>query len=178
MTCTPESTRLGSVALELRAAGVAIVAIVGEHDLATRALVVEALQEATARRRHVLVDLADCTFVDHGTVAAILAAHEEVSASGDAVAVVLPAGATAVSRTVDAMGLAEALPIHATADDALRALAHAARVHDRRVHPGDRDTFQAACSCGWTGAVHTGVLALHRARDEATAHADSPPARG
>ena len=84
---------------------VAIISLVGEHDLGQHELQKEAFATAAARRRHVVVDLTRCAFIDSAAVSRLLHAQAEVTASGGSFLVVFPAVENAVSRTAELMQL-------------------------------------------------------------------------
>lgn len=101
---------------------VAIVSLVGEHDLGQQALQREAFATAIARRRHVVADLTHCTFIDSTVVGRLLQTQAEVTATGGCFLVVLPSELNAVRRTAELMQLGEMFPIHPSTESALESL--------------------------------------------------------
>ena len=166
------------VELETLSGSVALVTLMGEHDIATRSLVAEGLGLAAARRRHVLVDLTGCAFLDSTTISLLVSSHNEVSSHGGEFILILPSDScTPTARALELLHLDEVLVMHGSLDAARASLEHNVRLRDLRVRFGERDRFQAECSCGWQGAEHSGVLATRHARADATNHADTRPAR-
>jgi anti-anti-sigma factor len=102
---------------------VAIVSLVGEHDLGQHELQKEAFATAAARRRHVVVDLTRCEFIDSAVISRLLHAQRKVTADGGAFLIVLPAEENAVNRTVELMQLDTMFRICPTTASALEALA-------------------------------------------------------
>ena len=150
---------------------VAIVSLIGEHDLSQHAMLLEALGTAASRRRDVLVDLSRCEFLDSTVISLLLHVQDEVASDGGRCILIVPDSSTHTARVFDVMHLGDALRIETSLDVALASLEHAVRVRDRRVRSGDQDAFVAECSCGWAGEPRTGVLGMRHARADATAHA-------
>jgi len=137
----------------------------------------EALRLAAAQRRHVLVDMTRCDFIDSTVVSLLLAAHVEVSADGGEFAVVIPPDPSAVARTARIMGLAEMFPTYSSREDAEARTEHVVRIRDLRARFGDPESFAAECSCGWSGEPHSGENAKRGVRHEARLHTDTRAAR-
>jgi anti-sigma B factor antagonist len=150
--------------------GVALIELAGEHDLGLYGPIGEALRLAAARRRHLLVDLSRCEFFDSTVVSLLLAAREDVEASGGELDLVVPPPPSAVARTAELMGLGELFPIHPTLVSALARGRHMTSIREVRAEAAVREGFVAECSCGWSGNHRTGVLAMHRTSDDAAAH--------
>jgi anti-sigma B factor antagonist len=166
------------VELETPSASVAIVTLVGEHDVATSEKVAQGLKLAATRRRHVLVDLSPCTFVDSTVIGLLLGSHDEVTSDDGSFVLILPGDSgTHTARVLELMQLGDALVMHDSLDAALASLEHTVRVRDLRARFGEPDRFRAECSCGWTGQEQTGVLAMRHARADGTGHTESRPAR-
>jgi anti-anti-sigma factor len=151
---------------------VAIVSLIGEHDLSQHAMLLEALGTAAGRRRDVLVDLSRCEFLDSTVISLLLHIQDEVASGGGRCSLIVPDSSTHTARVFDVMHLGDALRIETSLDVALAGLEHSVRVRDRRARSGDQDAFVAECSCGWAGDPRTGVLGMRHARADATAHAE------
>jgi anti-anti-sigma factor len=155
----------------------AIVELVGEHDLGRYKPISDALHLAAARRRHVLVDLSRCAFIDSTVVTLLLVARDEVTSDHGRFALIIPTETSAIARVADVMGLVELFTIYSNREDASASAEHATRVRDLRARFGDPEGFVAECSCGWRGEPRTGVLAMRAARNDAMDHADARVAR-
>jgi anti-anti-sigma factor len=94
-----------SIIVELNARGyAAVVALEGEHDLATR----EALRVAFAPLvGNLLVDLERCTFLDSTVIATILRKADELAREGCSLEIALPARDSPVANTLELVGIAE-----------------------------------------------------------------------
>jgi anti-anti-sigma factor len=149
----------------------AIVELVGEHDLAQLDRVRDALETAQTQRPDVVVDLSRCEFFDSSVISALLHAQDEIGAAGGRLALIIPDASPHLSRIVNVMQLGELLPLHGSLEAALAALEHATRVCDRRTRRAGPDLFQAECSCGWRGDLQTGICAMRLALADANAHA-------
>jgi anti-anti-sigma factor len=108
-----QPTALPAVEVEFPEPGIAFVKLRGEHDLATKQPLTEALASAGAHP-HVLVDLSECTFLDSSVVAAFIATHRDLSERGGRLGLVIPPHASAVQRVAQITALADILPIHET----------------------------------------------------------------
>ena len=106
-------TGLPAVEVEFPEPGVACVKLRGEHDLATRQPLTEALASAGAQP-HVLVDLSECTFMDSSVVAAFIASHLDLGERGGRLGLVIPPHASAIQRVAQITALADIVPIHET----------------------------------------------------------------
>ena len=155
----------------------AVVELVGEQDVSLHKALSDALNLAAARRRHVLVDLSDCAFIDSTVVMLLIAAHDAVTAGQGRFALVIPTGESRIARVADVMGLVEVFTIYSNREDASAGTAHVTRVRDLRARFGDPEGYVAECSCGWKGDPRTGSLAMRNARNDAVVHADARVAR-
>jgi anti-anti-sigma factor len=155
----------------------AIVELVGEHDLGHYKPLSEALHLAAARRRHVLVDLSRCAFIDSTVVTLLLTARDEVTSDHGLFALVIPAGEGSIARVADVMGLVEMFTIYSNRRDAAAGTAHVTRLRDLGAGLDASEGFVAECSCGWRGDRRTGVLGMRTARTDAMEHADAQLAR-
>jgi anti-anti-sigma factor len=111
----------GRVAVE-HAEGVAIVTMLGEHDIATTPAISAALTRA-ARHSNVIVDLAGCSLIDSTVIGALIKAATTLQARGERLVLALPPEHTLVARVVALTRLADIFPVHASRADALASLA-------------------------------------------------------
>jgi anti-anti-sigma factor len=86
----------------------AVVALLGEHDLATRDAVAETLEPIFG---NVLIDLSECTFVDSAIIAVLITAYQSLAREGHRVELRLPAGGY-VRRTLSVSGVDAIIPLH------------------------------------------------------------------
>jgi len=110
-----------SVELDTPSASLAIVKLVGELDLATDGLLRDMLYLASTRRRHVIVDLSECDFIDSTAVTRLLLAQGEVVSDGGHFGLVLPACAGPVGRAADVMSFTSLFPVYETLEAACKA---------------------------------------------------------
>jgi len=103
-------------------AGVHVLAVTGELDIATAPELCARLDASrTVRRPRMLVDLTDVDFCDSTGLRALLGAASEVRAHGGRFAIVCtPAGG--VARLLDVVGASEWMAIHADAESGLLGL--------------------------------------------------------
>lgn len=165
-----EATR---IELVMHSPSLAIVELVGEHDLAQRELLTEAIETAAARRRHVLVDLSRCLFFDSTVIGVLLLEQDRVTADGGRFGLVIPPDAPHAARVVETMQLTDILAIYESRDEAFRTFEHVTRVRDARARFGDVDAYRAECSCGWIGDLRSGVLAMRHANADSVHHHES-----
>jgi anti-anti-sigma factor len=165
------------VGLTCPTGALAIVELVGEHDLGHYKPLNDALHLAAARRRHVLVDLSRCAFIDSTVVTLLLAARDEVTSDHGLFALVIPAGEGSMARVAEVMGLVEMFTIYSNRRDAAAGTAHVTRLRDLGAGLGASKGFVAECSCGWHADLRTGVLGMRAARTDAMEHADAQFAR-
>jgi anti-anti-sigma factor len=111
-----EEIQRPAVETDFPTASVAIVRLIGEHDLGAYEPLKEALETAAARRRHVFIDLSRCAFIDSTVVCLLLHAQGEVVSDRGQFGLILPQEAGPVRRIADIMGLAQMFPICASAD--------------------------------------------------------------
>lgn len=107
--------------------GVVLVAVHGEHDIASAPNLRTAIEAALGRSQHVVVDLTPATFVDSTVLGVLLSARQRALEEEVGYAVVLePAtGDPAVRRILEVTGLDQLLPVHPSRDGAVRAVAAA-----------------------------------------------------
>jgi anti-sigma B factor antagonist len=110
--------RTGELALERNDAGLAVLAISGEHDLSTapnlRRRIDNLLDEGTAT----VIDLSPATFIDSSILGVILDGRRRATAADIGYAVVHANGADAVDRVLEVTGLRAELPVHARREEA------------------------------------------------------------
>jgi anti-sigma B factor antagonist len=103
--------------------GIAVIALKGEHDVATADGLRAALAAEVTAGRPVLVDLTGARFVDSTILGVLLKARKDALAAGTGFASVLgPEGAVGVQRIFDVTGLRPVLPLYDERADALAAL--------------------------------------------------------
>jgi anti-anti-sigma factor len=100
-------------------AGVVIVALRGEHDLASKAELTAALERARASEPLVVVDLGECSFIDSTVIAAIVSSYARVLEQGRRLALVIPQTDGIVARTAELSGLRALVPTFSSLDEAL-----------------------------------------------------------
>ena len=116
---TPDSASSSNrVELEFRSPSLALVSLVGEHDLAGLEPLQEALAAATRRHRHVLVDLSDCVFLDSSVISVLLHAQDHLG-SDSTFALIVPITSTLTARVLRVMRLDQTVRICASLEEAL-----------------------------------------------------------
>jgi anti-anti-sigma factor len=130
--------RAQSIEIQFLAPSTCVVRMYGEHDVSSREAVAAALVAAQGQR-HVLVDLARCSFIDSSLISTLLAAANEAQQRGDAVELIVPVEANAVRRTLELANIQRVLPFHASSAAALKTIAARELLDD----PG------AIFSAGW-----------------------------
>jgi anti-sigma B factor antagonist len=99
--------------------GTVVVAVVGEFDMVTSPALDQALGEAVGTADGpVVVDLADCTFVDSSALGALVRAAQRLEQLGRALRIRNPR--PHVRRAIDATGLERLLGLEDTAQPASR----------------------------------------------------------
>jgi anti-sigma B factor antagonist len=100
-------------AVEVKSASpwIAIVSLVGEHDLGDYTTVKTALTHAAVRAENVIVDLTECTFIDSTVLATMINSGSIAAVDGGRVLVVLPPEGS-VQRLAQAACLDEILPTY------------------------------------------------------------------
>jgi anti-anti-sigma factor len=92
----------------------AVVALRGEHDIATR----DAVRVALGRLRGpVLVDLADCEFIDSTIIETLLAYAQQLAAEGHHLELRLPPPRSVVARSLELINIRDAIQVCDSADD-------------------------------------------------------------
>jgi anti-anti-sigma factor len=97
---------------------VALIALIGEHDISTRQLLFDAVERARQRPR-VVIDLAACSFLDSSILGVLFSAHAQC----DRLAIVLPDSDNIVHRAVGISGVRDVIPVFETLEDAFRSVA-------------------------------------------------------
>jgi len=92
-------------------AGVWVLSLHGEHDLATEPSLREQLHHVRVARGPIVVDLSPTTFVDSTIIGALLECATDLEPSEPGVFAVAPPG-SAARRLADLVRLGDALPVH------------------------------------------------------------------
>lgn len=100
---------------------VAIVTVRGEHDLSTQSELERALAQA-GRRRHVLVDLSHCDFMDSTALAVLLSAHQRQAKRDGRLELVIPSGAHPIERIATLARIHAIVTTHATREAGLASI--------------------------------------------------------
>jgi anti-sigma B factor antagonist len=107
---------------ERNEAGVRVIAVAGELDIATAPELCARLDATrSARKPRLLVDLSDVDFCDSTGLRALLGAASEVRAHGGRFAIVCPPSGD-VARLLEVVGAGEWMAIHADPESGLAAL--------------------------------------------------------
>lgn len=101
----------GTVEVEHPAPGLALVSVIGEHDLSTRPELTRALDEAAAHS-NVLVDLSECSFMDSSVIQVLLDTAQTLEARGEQLALVIPPDQGVVARVAHMTRLSEIVLIY------------------------------------------------------------------
>lgn len=104
----------------------AIVSLIGEHDLSERGRLRLALTRAAIQAPDVIVDLSRCDLIDCTVIGLLLHAHDVVTRDGGSFGVALPEHPNAVVRVAHLVGLAQRLPTYPSLAVALARLERAA----------------------------------------------------
>jgi anti-anti-sigma factor len=115
----------GTAEVSHEAPGVAVVSLLGEHDLSTEPALTRALETA-ALHSNVLVDLSECEFIDSTVIAALLRFARVVTERGERFALLIPAAQRQITRIAEMTHLGDVLAIHPTREAALASLREAA----------------------------------------------------
>jgi anti-anti-sigma factor len=103
--------------IEVRSAdrGALVLALLGDHDLATKPMVMEALAGIGANTA-VVIDLTRCTFLDSTVIGVLLGAGPP---EGWSVSLVLPPDTSYVTRALSVIGMRDLVAMHPSVDAAL-----------------------------------------------------------
>ena len=123
--------RTGEIALERTDAGLAFLAIKGEHDLSTAPLLRQRLDGLITEGVPIVVDLSPATFIDSSILGVILDARRRAEADQLGFAVSQANGRDPVGRVLAITGLRSELPVHEDRD----AAAAAAVINSSRKSP-------------------------------------------
>ena len=113
----------GEFEVEFDAGRLAVMRLLGEHDVSTTQALAERLSELLDSGSPLIFDLSDADFVDSAVVHLIEDADEKARARGVALAVVAPPDALTVRRLLEITGLVERIPVFPTRADAERGIA-------------------------------------------------------
>jgi anti-anti-sigma factor len=103
--------QVGTVKVEFESNDTAVVALVGEHDLHSRAALRATLTSA-AEGRNVLVDLSRCSFVDSAIISLLLATQRALQAQDGRCELVIPPEARYVTRLFEISGISGLFRVH------------------------------------------------------------------
>lgn len=103
----------GEVELD-RSDGVAVVSLVGEHDLTTAQAFRDCIEAALSEGGGLVVSLSAAEFIDSSIIGVVLDAQRRAEEAGVGFATVLEGGASPVRRVLEVTGLDSNLPVHAT----------------------------------------------------------------
>ena len=112
-----DGERRSRISVRSRPGGV-VVALDGDHDLATKPQLIEALRRVR-RESRLVIDLRRCTFVDSTIISAILGALQADDPGEPKLSVVLPDDTSYVYRALSVIGLHELVPAHLSVEAAL-----------------------------------------------------------
>ena len=152
---------------------IAIVTVRGEHDLGTKSDLDAALAEA-GLRRHVLVDLSHCAFMDSSALAVLLLAHRGQIKRAGRFELVVAGEAHPVRRILKLARIDAHLTFHETRSDGLASLVAEGdatwtagridRCASRRADANPRGVTAAAwgnavvCQLQWISRARTSVV--------------------
>lgn len=118
----PEAHR---IAVERLAPDLWLVALRGEHDLASVDELRSGLDRATEGGSSAVVDLSQTTFIDSSVAGLLIERAAARNGGPPAIALVVP-GKSFPARVLGLLGIDRMLPLHETRDEAVRACARAA----------------------------------------------------
>jgi anti-sigma B factor antagonist len=100
--------------------GVAVVVVIGEHDVYTAPSLRDQIQSVLKEQRPVVIDLTPATFVDSSVLRVLLEARRQAEEEGLGFAVALGEGeAEGVRRILDVTGLMKIFPVLPAREEAL-----------------------------------------------------------
>ena len=103
-----------------RRGGAVVVTLTGEHDLASREALCDAVEGALAERLPVVVDLSEADFVDSVVVGVLIDTHKAARKLGIHLGIVLSeAPENDVRRLFELSTLTSVFAVYATPDDAI-----------------------------------------------------------
>jgi anti-anti-sigma factor len=92
---------------------VAIVKLRGEHDLASRTVLENALAPL---KGDILVDLSECDYIDSSVIAVVVQTHANLTREGYRVEMLIPPTKRHIARTVEVSGISKIVPVRTTLD--------------------------------------------------------------
>src|SRR3954451_9293804 len=104
------------VELTSPSAEVAVVALIGEHDLGHYEDLAAVLARAAVRAPNVVVDLTNCAFVDSTTISLLLNTYAFVTGAGGGLSVVIAPGSGPVAHLAELVQLDEILSVYPSLD--------------------------------------------------------------
>ena len=110
------------IEIELRSPDVAVLSLVGEHDIGSQEQLSEALEHAVGSRKGVIVDLAPCTFVEMTVLGTLINWERRSRRQGQSLALVIPPGDAFPRRLSQAIGLVSWMQVYDSVESAERAL--------------------------------------------------------
>ena len=100
--------------------GVAVVVVIGEHDVYTAPSLRDQIQSVLKEQRPFVIDLTPATFVDSSVLRVLLEARRQAQEEGLGFAVALGEGeAEGVRRILDVTGLMKIFPVLPAREEAL-----------------------------------------------------------
>jgi anti-sigma B factor antagonist len=106
------------IRIDLSAAGITVLELLGDHDLATAEELSAAIDQALASRPGLIVDLTETTFMDSTVVHLLINAHQVLEARGHELIVQITE-ASAVLRVLELTQLDNALGLARDRDEAV-----------------------------------------------------------
>jgi anti-anti-sigma factor len=113
---TPQPNR---VELTSATRDIAVVALIGEHDLGQYERLKAALARAAVRAPKVVVDLSECAFIDSTTIALLLHSQAVLSEASGSFALVIDPEPGPVSRLAELVHLDQMLTVHPSLERAI-----------------------------------------------------------
>ena len=96
-----------TIEIELASPSIAIISLIGEHDVARYESLKAALARAAIRAPNLLIDLSHCTLVDCAALGLLLDSQNVVTRDGGRFGIALPKEPNAVIRTAELVHLSE-----------------------------------------------------------------------
>jgi anti-anti-sigma factor len=110
-------SELGTIDVH-RHSDVAIVRLLGEHDLATRPAVMAQLHQEIAAGNKLVVDVSSSEFIDASILSALLAADEQLR-NKQARLILLTGTSCVVKKTLDVSGISDRLALSESLPEAI-----------------------------------------------------------
>ena len=141
------------ICIDLSAAGVTVLELLGDHDLATAEELSAAIDQALVERPGLVIDLSQTTFIDSTVLHLLINAHQVLEARGHELIVQITE-ASIVLRVLELTQLDTALGIARDRDEAIASangqagvVSHLGRLH-RVQSPPDDGEFAVEDSAG------------------------------